>query len=389
MGVKEPHGHLAVKILFFLYYAGIGQFLAFLNVYYSTIGLSGTQIGLLSTVSTAIAVFSAVLWGMLSDRLGKPRLLFSAAFAGTILGTLALSAARPIALIFAAVAFMSVFANTVAPLIDSTALVLLGDRRQRYGSYRVWGSIGFIVSSSTAGFVYDRTGLHVMFPIFAVLMAVGLLIAQRLPDQKVHLSGSALGGLARMIRKPPWLIFAGSVFFVWLAANGMLSFLNVTIKSMGGADSLIGLVGAVTAISEIPGMFFSDRILRRVGSRRLIGFGILGYAVRMFCYAIMPSPGWALAIGMMNGVTYMPFWIGAVAYASDRAPDTMKATSQGLLYSVTSLSSMIGGLACGWLYDQAGPSGLFIALSVCGLIALTLFSLGQIAFARKSVAEQI
>lgn len=388
MGVKEPRGHWAIKILFFIYYAGIGQFLAFLNVYYNNIGLSGLQIGLLSTISTAIAVFAGVLWGMLSDRLGKPRLLFAAAFSGTILSTLALSAARPFGWILAAICLMSLFAFTLAPLIDGTALVLLGDQRQRYGTYRVWGSVGYIVSTSIAGFIYDRTGLHIMFAGYVILMAFGLLVALSLPDQNVHLSGSAWGGVAKMVRKPQWLIFAGCAFFVWLAANGMLGFLGVTIKTMGGTDSLVGLAGTVAAVAEIPGMFFSDRILRKLGSTRLIGIGVLGYTLRMFFYAIMPAPGWALAIATMNSVTYMPFWIGAVAYASDKAPDNMKATSQGLLWSVTSLSSVVGGLGSGWLFDHAGPSGLFAVLGGSGLIALVLFIFGQALFERKGTYER-
>jgi PPP family 3-phenylpropionic acid transporter len=389
MGVKEPHGHLAIKSLFFLYYAGIGQFLAFLNVYYNHIGLSGIQIGILGTISTTIAVFGATLWGMLSDRLGKPRWLFLVAFIGTILGTVALSVAQPYVWILIAVCLMSLFNNTLAPLIDSTALVLLSDQRQRYGTYRVWGSIGYILTSTAAGFIYQKTGLHAMFVGFVILMSLGLLASLCLPDQKVHLSGSAWSGAGKMILKPQWLIFAGSAFFVWLAANGMLSFLGVTIKKMGGTDSLVGLAGTVAAIVEMPGMFFSDRLLRRFGSSRLMGIGIIGYTLRMFFYAIMPAPGWALAIGMTNSLSYMPFWIGAVAYASDRAPENMRATSQGLLYSITSLSSVVGGLSSGWLFDRIGPSGLFAVLSVSGLIALALFGMGQMVFDRKTVIARI
>ena len=312
-----------------------------------------------------------------------------AAFTGTILGTLALSAAQPFSWILIAACLFALFFNTLAPLIDSTALVLLGDQRQRYGTYRVWGSVGFIVTSTAAGFIYQQTGLHAMFAGFVVLMILGLLTALSLPDQKIHLSGSALGGVAQMIRKPQWLIFAGGAFFVWLAANGMLSFLGVTIKKMGGTDSLVGLAGTVAAIVEIPGMFFSDRLLRRFGSTRLMGIGIVGYMLRMFFYAMMPTPGWALAIATMNSVTYLPFWIGAVAYASDRAPENMKATSQGLLYSITSLASVVGGLGSGWLFDRAGPSGLFAALGVSCIIALVFFSMGQLAFDRKITVERI
>jgi MFS family permease len=120
----------------------------------------------------------------------------------------------------------------------------------------------------------------------------------------------------------------------------------------------------------------------------MMGIGIVGYALRMFLYALMPTPRWVLAISMMNSVTYMPFWIGAVAYASDRAPENMKATSQGLLYSITSLASMVGGLYSGWLFDIAGPSGLFTVMGVSCLVALALFSIGQIVFERQKIHQR-
>jgi PPP family 3-phenylpropionic acid transporter len=151
----------------------------------------------------------------------------------------------------------------------------------------------------------------------------------------------------------------------------------------------VGLAGTVSAIVEIPGMFFSDRILRRFGSKRMMGIGIVAYMLRMFFYAMMPTPGWALVIATMNSITYMPFWIGAVAYASDRAPVNMKATSQGLLYSITSLASMVGGLASGWLFDRGGPSGLFAVMGISCLIALVLFSIGQLPFERKKIVERV
>lgn len=380
MGLKEPRGALALKGLFFLYYAGIGQFLAFLNVYYNHIGLSGTQIGLLGTISTAIGVFSTTLWGLMSDRFGKPRLLFLTAFAGTIIGTLALSVTRTFGGILLAVCFMSLFNITLMPLIDSTALVLLAEQRERYGTYRVWGSIGFIGGSTAAGFIYEQTGLHAMFTGFVILMALGLLVSLGLPDQTVHLSGSAWGGLSRMMRRHQWVTFAASAFFVWLAVTGMLGFLGVTITTMGGSDSLIGLAGTIAALTEIPGMFFAAKILRRFRAAQLIGIGLALYALRMFLYAVMPSPEWTLAISLLNGLTYMPFWIGAVAYASERAPENLRATSQGLLFSVMNLSNVIGALGSGWLFDRAGPSGLFTVMGISCLVALALFGFGQIVF---------
>ncbi len=385
MKVSPAKGHLALKSLFFVYYGGIGQFFAFLNIYYSSIGLSGVEIGVIGTLVSLIGIFSTTLWGMLSDKFGKPRWLFSIAFLGTALGVLALSNVQTFSWIIVVACLLNLFNMTLMPLLDSTALGMLGAESDRYGSYRVWGSLGFIAASTGVGFLYERIGLHSMFPIFIALMVIAMFISLVLPDLPVRLSGSPWGGLRQMVRKPRWVILASSAFFIWLAATAMLSFLGIMIKNMGGGDGLIGLSGTIAALVELPGMALGALMLSRIGASRMILLACAGYTLRMFLYAIMPSPTWTLGISMLNSITYVPFWLGAVAYAGELAPAELKATSQGLLFSIMNLASMAGGLGSGWLFDSAGASGLFGVMAGCCLAALIIFAAGQ-AFLNKAEA---
>ncbi len=374
-------GYWTVKGLNFFLYAGVGVFLMFLNVYYKGIGLSGTQIGLINTLGALAGIFSSILWGALNDRFGRPRPLFAAAVLGVITFALILAGLRVFVWILPAACALALFSSPIMPLLDSTALSQLGENRKNYGQIRAWGTAGFVVASSLAGFVYERTGLHAMFYGYILMMAVFLVISANLPGRVVRALRPAAGGMFQMIRQQPlWLIFVVGVAVLWLGNTGMQNFLGVTIKEMGGSDSLIGLSWTVSALIEIPGMLLGARLLSRIKPSRLISVAFLGYAARLTLLAWMPAPAWALGISLLQIVSYVPFWIGAVAYANELAPDHLKATTQSLLSSALNLSSVFGGLLSGWLFDSLGSPGLFLVLAGCCMLGMLIFSAGQVAF---------
>ena len=115
----------------------------------------------------------------------------------------------------------------------------------------------------------------------------------------------------------------------------------------------------------------------------MIAIGMFAYMLRMFLYAIMPTPAWAPFINLLNSVTFGFFWIGSVAYVNALAPDEIKATSQGLLLAVLNLASLISTTFCGWLYDFAGPANLFLILALSALVAGSIFVLGTLNNRRR------
>ena len=70
-------------LLFFFQFLAVGAYFIYLNVYYRQAGLSGTQIGIITMSSSIIGVVSAIAWGYLSDRTGKPRLLIAGGAIGS------------------------------------------------------------------------------------------------------------------------------------------------------------------------------------------------------------------------------------------------------------------------------------------------------------------
>lgn len=363
--------------LFFLLYASIGVSFTFINVYYTSIGLSGTQIGLLSTIGALSSMAGSAFWGYLSDRTGQARWIMS--LGGFISGGLFFLI--PWMRTFTALVMLTIgtgiFTSSAFTLIDALTLTLLGDQRDQYGRYRLGGSLGYILTASLGGFIYQRFGLNLIFPVYLVIMVLLGITSLRLPV--IHLPSSAQqkASLKGMVTQPAWLLFMLCVFLVWTASAGFLNFLGVTIKNMGGTSSLIGLAGTIAAIMEIPFMYYSGWFLQRLGVTRTLWISMAFYTLRLGLYSIMPSPYWVLGINTMNGPTYVFFWNSAISYAFQLAPAEYKATAQGFFVATTNLSAMVGALLSGWLYDTSGPAGMFRVLALFCLAAFILFAFNR------------
>lgn len=375
-----------VKILYFLLFAAQGVYFTFINVYYAGIGLSGTQIGLINTVSPLVGMFSSPGWGLLSDRSGKTRRWLAIATLGVIVASLAIARVQSFALLLVIVALYALFNSPIVPLVDSTTLELLAENRERYGAQRVWGSIGFVITSAVIGLILERVGISFIFTGNAVILAGFIVALLALPERPVRLGGSIWRGMNTMMRQPPWVVFALSIGLLGMANSGMLNFLSVTLRQMGGSDGLIGITWTISAVAEMPIMILSAVLLKRFGARRLISIAISVYGLRLVLYSLMPAPEWAAWISLLGGLSFGLYWISAVTYVSELAPENLKATSQGLLVAVTSLAGIIGATLAGWLFDQVGPFIMFRILAGFCVLALVLLVVSRLLMKRRQAA---
>jgi len=373
----QSKDHIIAKSLYFLIFAAIGLFNTYLILYYRSIGFSGFQIGLITSLASLVGAFSSILMGILQDRYGKTRLLFAVACVGCIILAPLISLTNTFLILLPIIIAYALFASPILALIDSNTIRVLGARPDRYGVYRLWGTIGYIVTNPLAGYLYQRYGLKTMFYAYPVCMLIFLLVCLLLPDQPSRKGLSMFKGMRKMIWQPIWLLFAVTAFLAWFAGMGGLSFVSVAIKDMGGTSMLVGLASTMAAISEIPLMMSSILILHRFDARKMLAFSFLAYAVRLFLYSIMTSPNWVPWINIMQSVSYVLFNIGTVSYANQLAPDELKATSQGMLYTVLNLANLSSGLTCGILYDHVGRAGLFQILSCIAFLALVIFLIGR------------
>ena len=379
---EKPRRFFILWALFFFQYAAVGAYFIFLNVYFKEVGLSGTQIGLISMVGGAVAMASAFGWGYLADRTGTPNRWISVGALGALL------MAQLIPLVKAAgleqpvlyYTLIGICANimTAAPmtLVDSTCLAMLGGRSRDYGRYRMSGSVGYIITAVLAGYLYESAGRNWMFPLYGALMLVFALIALRLPHRAVRLSEAGWDKIGEMIRQPAWLLLVGTGFLYWVAYSASNAFTGVILKSMGASDSLISFAMVVGAVVEVPIMIYSNRLLKWIGPVRLMWFAISMQILRYFLLSRMTDPAAAVAINLINGPGFVLFLVSMLNLIARLAPPSLLATAQGFYQAVVSLAGILSSLLSGILFDRIGQPGLFLTLSGMCLAAFILFGAG-------------
>lgn len=376
------------KALYFFLFAALGIFVPFLNVYYNEIGLNGKQIGLINTLGPLIAIFAGPMWGLLSDRLGRLRLLLGVVILGTIVSVLVLSKATVYLTILGLIAVLNLFACAIMPLVDSYNLTLLGEHRERYSNQRIWGTFGFLASTIFAGGIFEQIGLHGVFFGYALCLGLLLLTLAWLPPMATRVGRTVFQGFTQMIRQPVWIVLSAAVILVMIANNSWVNFLGITVKEMGANDALVGRMWSVGSISEIPVMLYGARLLRRWGAKKMIATGFFFYGVRLILYALMPRPEWVLGINLMQGLSFGFYWVGGVNYVSQITPEHLRATGQSLLASFYNIAAVAAGPMMGMIFDSFGSSRMYLMGAVAAWSGVLIFVMGSLRV-RIQAARQL
>ena len=372
----NPRGLVVVKALYFLYYAAIGGFFYYLFIYYNQIGLTSTQIGILSSVGPLIGILAGPLWGWLSDHFSITRPLFILAAAIGIGLTYLLSTTVQFTSIMVLTILSAFFTNPLSTLLDSTTLVLLGERRDLYGQQRLWGSAGYILTSYFFGQFLQAHGMRWIFPGYITIIGIYMLVSFGLPVHrpKVAVTSTTIDkDIFHLLKQRTWGMFSVSMIFMAVAMNSIIVFLAVYMVRLGSSPGLVGTVGALGAMVEIPFMYAGSWLIRRFGSKTILLFGYAGYFLRLVVYAVMRVPGWALFGSATNGISYSFMQTGSVAFVDEITPAHWKGTAMGLYNATFSLGGMINGVLNGSLLDSIG-GGMYAVNAGLLVVAAVLLS---------------
>jgi MFS transporter, PPP family, 3-phenylpropionic acid transporter len=372
------------SIYYFLYYGAISILFPFLALFYKSQGLTGEQIGLLAAISPIISFFGAPLWTGAADASHRHKLVAMLSILGVVVVTFIFPGIASFGGLLLMISLYAFFGAPTGSLVDSAVLTLLGDHKERYGRIRLWGTIGYGVIAPFAGNLIGRLGLKWAFWGYAILMLGGLLIITQIPFRQSHSNGSFRGGLRVLFANQPWMLFLVMVFIAGIGMATINNYLFVYMQSLGASKTLMGFALTVSTISEIPAMFFSDRLLRRFGARGMLVIAMTTIGLRLICYSLTTQPWVVLVIQLVHGLTFAAIYTAGVYYADQIAPPGMKATTQGMFGgTLMGFGSAAGGLLGGILMDHFSPGGMYAFAGTLVLFGLIVFLLVE----RRLVAK--
>ncbi|MBN2085849.1 MAG: MFS transporter [Anaerolineales bacterium] len=372
-----------IRLFFFLWFAG-GSFLQpYLPIFYRDQGLTGLQIGMLSSIGFAVAILAAPQWSRWNDRASAPQRILQFAILMHVVTMLILSRQTAFLPMVIVIVANSLFASASEPAAASLALRATRGTGSGFGSVRVWGSLGWSIMVLVSGWWIERTTIQTGFAGFAVFMLASLSILFLFrsgrkpqapgpapvpePPSSAAESPPARQSSSSRYRLIPALFLA--VLMSWIAVAGVRQFEPLFIKQLGAGEQMIGFSAMLSALVELPGMFWADSLTRKYGARRVLIAGMILDGVLRGSILLWPSIPAIVAVRALIGISFSMITVGVVAYVQEHTPHEFQ-TRAVALYTVVvrNLVFLVVYPLSGVIFDAVGAYWLY-AIALAGNVA--------------------
>lgn len=338
---------------------GFGIIIPLLPFYIQSFGAGGTAMGALMATFGVLQFIFAPIWGGLSDRYGRKRILMIGIL-GNALAQLFFGLSTELWMLFASRALAGILSSATLP----TAQAYIGDTtslRDRGKGMGILGAamgIGMILGPGLGGLL-AKESLSTPFFIAAALSTLALLgVAIFLPEPERHFLPAAptintsrwqamiqaISGNLGMLFIMAFLLTFGLTNFE--AVFGLYANLQLNYNA-GQVGLILSLIGLVSALMQ--GVVTGPAV-RRLGEVRIIRLALLGSALG-FVLMLLPRsmPGVLLTTGFFafSNAMLNP---SVNALISRRAQGGQGITL-GLSNSFQSLGRVFGPLWAGAIFD--------------------------------------
>lgn len=241
------------------------------SLYLQGQGFSYLQIATLMASIQLTKIFAPSLWGYLGDKTGqRVRLVRFGAITGSLFFAGVFLEPGFYGLLLVMLAF-TFFWNAILPLYEVITLRSLGERRDRYGKVRLWGSVGFIGAVAGVGLILEWVSIEwlplLLLPIFAGICVSAFMVpAERGEPEPAAPKGSLLA----IVMHPAVISFFLMNFLLQISHGAYYTFFSIHLEQHGYSNVAIGLLWSLGVISEIGLFLVMHRLTRHFTVRQIV-----------------------------------------------------------------------------------------------------------------------
>jgi len=355
------------RLYYFTFMGGWGFVLPFINLFYVSLGFSGKQIGLITSISAVVGMIASPIW--VSEVRKRPyarRVLQIALILGA-LGYYVIGSQTSFFFIILLVFLHALAASGIMPLSDSMAVLVASESGNGYGSVRVWASLGWIVSVLSSGWLVSLFGYIAGFSGVCLMWLTASIIvlfiqprffSQPLVDQPKRNLCLALD----RIRQDRTLFgFACALIAIGFLNSGVLQFENVFLSELGASKQLISVAGILSAIVELPCMIYADRVVHRLGPHRLLLGALVMILLQRLVVITWPFIPTIMIVRFLGGISFSFYTITFVGLISSRTQSSDTGTVLAMFtVTIAGLVNIIASPVSGALFDALGARWLYV-----------------------------
>ena len=356
---------------YFFYFASLGIFVPYWGLYLQWQGFSAQEIGQLTAVFLGTRIIAPNLWAWLAD-IHEQRMRIVRVT--SIIGTLTFSALllnNSYIWIAAVMLIFSIFWNATLPQFEANTLEHLGENSHHYSKIRLWGSIGFIITVTSFGVVFERVSIELM-PVALIVTMTGIwIMSLSVPESSHRDLTDNQQSLKDILKKPAIIAFFTVCFLVILSHGPYYTFYSIYLEQNGYSRSLIGQLWALGVLAEIVVFLFMHRFIPRFGLRLIIIISLLLSTLRWSLIGLFPDIITVLIFAqLLHAASFGTFHAAAIAWVHKHFIGKNQARGQALYSSIGfGAGGVLGSLTSGYLWESPGPAFTFLLAGISTLLA--------------------
>ena len=372
--VKVPA--LRLSGFYFAYYAALGAFNPYWSLYLKERGQDAAAISILMSLWYATRIAAPSVWGALSARSTDPVRWLRIGCLLTLASFAVFTVALDFRGLFVAMCVFCFVYNAVMPQFEAITLSHLAGKSERYGSIRVWGSIGFVLVVAGFGVLLDHVSVShlpwLMLPLFG-----GLLLSSFFNDYGRVSTAAAETDTATFLsrlKRPEVIAFFVVALLMQVSFGPYYTFYSIFLDEHGYSASALGIYWSIGVVLEIVVFMFSTWIFRRWSAASVLFASLIAATVRWVMVALWPDSAIFMAIAQsLHALSFAAFFAASMQFLVMFFPGRQNGHAQGVFYGFSSgIGGVAGALLSGQVWRIGGGEQAFLSASAVSAIAIVV-----------------
>lgn len=374
----------------------------YMNVYYSDQGITPSKIGILASVASFSGLAIQPLWAALSDRTGRKKDIYSIIVAGCVIMPLTYYLGNTFGFFLMIALLYSIFNSSVIPLGDSLVTHQANLHNMEFSRIRLGGTLFYAATVFLVGGYFKEHSSHMFFFACGAYLILFILVrllpknvneppkAKNAPAAADGQGGEAPAEAEKTVRKGLLRIYKNKTIlfvigFSLINQIGLIfyqAYFGVYIQSLGYTQAEIGVMNAVSAMSEVPVLLLIAWFTKKFGTIKLMAFACVMMSLRVFLAT--GENLWIMGVSQaMHGLTYMICHYSSAVYISKNVIPGNEAKGMSL-YSIVQIpvGAVLGNICGGFLCENLGFHDAYVTAS-CILAGLTVLIIAAYAAMHK------
>lgn len=362
---------------------GFGALMSFGAVLMLSRGLSNSALGVVTCIAQllpmvlqpAVTSFAAARRGMTTRKM-----LMLLTLPILVMAVVMLLAPQSLGVIIAGYMLIFLMVNLITPYHN----VLMVDFLTRgvevnYGLGRGVGSGTFALATLVLGFVLEGRDSVLIVPVIGGAMLLQLLCVAtfRYPLPAVETAEEqreAVGRMAILRSRRDFVLLLGAVALLLGVHNVTNVYMVHVIDRVGGAESLMGIILGVSAVTELISMPLFPKLQRKFGITALLRFAAAFFVVRLVLLLLAPSGGFLYLAAVAQFASSGILLPAIVYYVAETLTPEQQTNGQGMIHLAGyCLGPALITLGVGAVVDGSGIQaalGVMIALAAVGTVLM-------------------